>query len=137
MSQEDLDGVRAAWEAISANDYERFVEAVDPDVEFTSLVAEADAVTYRGHKGVRRWWDTMKETFTEFWAEDIQLREVDDHVLAEIRLSATVRDMKVDQTIWQVLKVRDGRVVTWSVFRTEAEALEAAARTQREAQSRA
>jgi ketosteroid isomerase-like protein len=86
MSQEDLDGVRAAWEAISANDYERFVEAVDPDVEFTSLVAEPDAVTYRGHKGVRRWWDTMKETF---------------------------------------------------VFRTEAEALEAAARTRREARSRA
>jgi ketosteroid isomerase-like protein len=125
MPKEDLDGVKSAWEAISANDFERFIEAVDPQVEFTSLIAEADAVVYRGHNGVRRWWDSMREIFQEFWADDIELREQGDHVLAQIRLCGTVQDRKVEQTIWQVLKVRNGMVVAWRVFRTEAEALEA------------
>lgn len=83
-----LEEVRAAWEAISANDFERFIEAVDPEVEFTSLIAEAEAVTYRGHRGTRRWWDSIDETFPGFWAEALELR-----------------------------------VVSWAVFRTEAEAL--------------
>jgi ketosteroid isomerase-like protein len=126
VSQEDLDGVRAAWDAISANDFERFIEAVDPDVEFTSLVAEADAAVYRGHEGVRKWWNSVRETFPNFWADDIELRELDDQILAQIRLCGTVQGMKLDQTIWQVLTVKDGKVVRWNVFRTEAEALEGA-----------
>jgi ketosteroid isomerase-like protein len=126
MSQENLDGVKAAWEAISANDFDRFMEAVDPEVEFTSLVAEADAVTYRGHQGVRRWWNSMRETFTKFWADGIELRELgDDRVLAQVQLCGTVEGMKVEQTVWQLLKVKDLRVVSWRVFRTEPEALEA------------
>jgi len=36
------------------------------------------------------------------------------------------RGRKVEQTIWQVLEVKDGLVVSWRVFRTESEALEAA-----------
>jgi ketosteroid isomerase-like protein len=135
MSKEDLDGVKAAWEAISANDYQRFIEEVDPEVEFTSLVAEAEAVTYRGHQGVRRWWDSIREIFTEFWAEGIDLREVGGQVLAQIRLCGTVQGLKVEQTIWQVLKVKDGKVVSWTVFRTEDEALEAVGLSEQDAHS--
>ncbi len=91
MSRDDLDGVKAAWEAISANDFDRLIELVDPEVEFTSLVAEAEAVTYRGHAGVRRWWDSIREIFTEFWAKDTELREVGDRILAQIRLCGPSR----------------------------------------------
>jgi hypothetical protein len=133
----NLDGVRAAWEAISANDFERFIAEVDPEVEFTSLVAEADATVYRGHAGVRRWWDSIRETFTAFWADTIDLRELgSDQVLARICLCGTVQGQKVEQPIWQVLKIRDGLVVSWSVFRTEAEALAAVDFSARDAYSR-
>ena len=116
--------VRAAWQAISANDFERFIEAVDPEVEFTSLIAEAEAVTYRGHRGVRRWWDSIRETFPEFWAEALELRELEgDMVLARVCMCGKVQGMKVEQTIWQVLTIKNGLVVSWAVFRTEAEAL--------------
>jgi ketosteroid isomerase-like protein len=119
-----LEEVRNAWEAISANDFDRFVEAVDPEVEFTSLIAEAEAVTYRGHRGVRRWWDSIRETFPEFWAEALELRELEgDMVLARVCICGKVQGMQVEQTIWQVLTIRGGLVVAWAVFRTEAEAL--------------
>ena len=119
-----LEKVRGAWEAISANDFERFIEAVDPDVEFTSLIAEAEAVTYRGHAGVRRWWNSIRETFPEFWAEALELRELEgDDVLARVCMCGMVQGMKVEQTIWQVLTIRNELVVSWAVFRTEEEAL--------------
>jgi ketosteroid isomerase-like protein len=133
MSQDDLDRVIGAWKAIGENDLERFIEVVDPDVEFTSLVAEAEAVTYRGHEGVRKWWDSVREAFADFWAEAIDLRYVGDQILAEIRLCGTVQDMKVEQTIWQLLTVKDGLVVAWTIFRTEAEAFQHIARSEREA----
>jgi ketosteroid isomerase-like protein len=124
----DLDGVRRAWEAISANDFDLFIELVDPNVTFTSLIAEAEAVTYCGHKGVRRWWDSIREIFTEVWADAIELRELaDDQVLAQVRLCGTVQGRRVEQTMWQVLEVKDNLVVSWRVFRTESEALAAAA----------
>jgi ketosteroid isomerase-like protein len=133
MSQDDLDRVKAAWAAIGANDFERFIETIDPEVEFTSLIAEADAVTYRGHDGVRRWWDSVREAFPEFWAESIDVRELgSDQILAEIRLCGTVQGMKAEQTIWQVLQVKDGKVVSWTVFRTETEALRAARQSDRD-----
>ena len=124
-----LEEVRAAWEAISANDFERFIEAVHPEVEFTSLIAEAEAVTYRGHAGVRRWWDSVREAFPEFWGEALELRELGgDQVLARVCMCGKVQGRKVEQTIWQVLTIRDGLVVSWAVFRTEAEALRSALR---------
>jgi SnoaL-like protein len=100
---------------------------VDPDVEFTSLVTEADTVTYRGHQGVRKWWKSVRAVFSELWAESIDLQEVgEDQILARICLCGTIADTKIEQTIWQVLRVRDGKVVKWAVCRTKAEALEAA-----------
>ena len=124
---ETLQKVRGAWEAISANDFDRFIEAVDPEVEFTSLIAEAEAVTYRGHSGVRRWWDSVREAFPDLWAEALELRELEGGlVLARVCMCGKVRGRKVKQTVCQVLTIRNGLVVSWAVFRTEAEALSAA-----------
>jgi ketosteroid isomerase-like protein len=123
MSQKDLDDVRDAWAAISDKDFERFVSHIDPDVEFTSLVAEADAATDRGHAGARRWWNSVHETFPDFWAQIIDLREEGEQIIAQIRLCATVRGTRIEQTIWQVLTVRGDYVIRWTVHRTEEEAL--------------
>jgi ketosteroid isomerase-like protein len=136
MAQEDLDHVKAAWAAIGADDFDAFIEWIDPDVEFTSLVAEADAVTYQGHAGVRKWWDSIREAFSEFWAEAIDLREVGDEILAEIRLCGTTRGTRIEQTIWQVLSVRDGLVTAWSIHRTEEEALKSVRSAERSARQR-
>jgi SnoaL-like domain len=136
MSQEDLDRVRQAWAAISANDVEAFIEKIDPEVEFTSLVAEADALTYRGHVGVRKWWDSVREAFSELWASRIDLREMEDQILAEIRLCGTTRGMQIEQTIWQVLKVENGLVVRWAIYRTEEEALRGISHSRRRARIR-
>ena len=128
-----MDGVREAWRAISANDFEGFIARVHPEAEFTSLVAEAEAVTYRGHEGVEQWWSAVHEAFPEFWADVIDLRDFGDQVLAEIRLCGRVHGTTVEQTIWQVLTVSEGLVTCWSIYRSEEEALRAIARIERSA----
>jgi ketosteroid isomerase-like protein len=134
VSQEDLQRVKDAWRAISVNDFDGFVSLVDPDVEFTSLVAEAEADVYRGHQGVRKWWDSVREAFPDFWADAMDLHAVGpDQILAEIRLCGTVHDTTVEQTIWQLLTVKDSLVIGWTVYRSESEALRAADLSQRDA----
>jgi ketosteroid isomerase-like protein len=124
MARDDLQRVRDAWQAIDDNDFDAFVALVHPDVEFTSLVAEADADVYRGHAGVRKWWDSVREAFPDFWGDTIEVREIGpDQILAEIRLCGTVDETRIEQTIWQVLTVNDGLVIRWGNYRTEAEAL--------------
>ncbi len=90
-------------EALNSGDLEAFVARRAEDVEFTSLVAEADGRTYRGHAGVRVWWETVLKS----------------------RLTATLADTKVEQTMWMAARLRDGRLGWWGFFRTEDEALEA------------
>ena len=50
-------------EALNSGDLEAFLAQTAEDVEFTSLVAEAEGRTYRGHAGVRRWWETVLGAF--------------------------------------------------------------------------
>ena len=68
MSQENAE-VRAladaAYRALNAEDLDGFLALVAEDVEFTSMVAEAEGTTFRGHDGVRSWWETVRGAFQD------------------------------------------------------------------------
>jgi hypothetical protein len=55
--------VRAMAEAVNSGDLESFLARTADDVEFASLVAEAEGRTFRGHAGVRAWWGTVLGAF--------------------------------------------------------------------------
>jgi ketosteroid isomerase-like protein len=55
MSQENVETFRRGYEAVNRGDVDGLLVAIHPDVEFTSLIAEAEGETFRGHEGVRRW----------------------------------------------------------------------------------
>jgi ketosteroid isomerase-like protein len=131
MSQENVEGPdlddlgRAALEALNRDDLDGFLELVHPEAEFTSMIAEAEGETFRGHEGVRRWWDAVRGAFAEVsWNLD-EIRTHDDRGVAKIRIKGTLSGVEVSQTMWQAVVVRDGKAVWWGFFRAEAEALEA------------
>jgi ketosteroid isomerase-like protein len=115
-----------AYAAIATRDLEGLIECVDPSVEFTSLVAEADGRTYRGHAGVREWWDEMATSLggLDFRFEDF--RQVGSGGVVRVRAVGTIADIEVVQTMWQAAEVASGRLVWWGSFRTEEEAVAAA-----------
>jgi ketosteroid isomerase-like protein len=117
--------VRAMAEAVNSGDLEAFVKRTAEDVEFTSLVAEADGRTFRGHAGVRAWWETVLGAFQDPHWEVLEARGSRDRAVLKSRLTATLADTEVEQTMWMAARLREGKLGWWAFFRTEQEALDA------------
>jgi SnoaL-like domain len=98
---------------------------VAEDVEFTSMVAEAEGTTFRGHDGVRAWWDAVRGAFGDVRWELLAVRGSDERAVTKIRMTGTLGGVPVAQTMWQAARARDGKLRWWGFFRSEAEALEA------------
>jgi ketosteroid isomerase-like protein len=115
----------AAYGAINSGDLDAFLAVTTDDVEFTSLVAEAEGATFRGHDGVRAWWETIRGAFQGVRWELLDVQGSGNRGVARIRISGTMSGVPVEQTVWQAVKLRDGKARWWGNFRSEREALEA------------
>ena len=129
MAQSDIEVVRGSHEAFRRRDFDAFVDYMDHDIEFSSLVLEVEG-TYRGHDGIRSWWNDILAVFPDWQPQVEDAREVGGRVVLRVRAegSGTGSGIDVDRDIWQVAEVRDGRLTAWRFFRSEDEALAAAAR---------
>jgi len=129
MALSDTEVVRGSHEAFRRRDFDAFVEFMDPDIEFTSLILEVEG-TYRGHDGIRSWGKDILAVFPDWQPQVEDAREVGGRVVLRVRAegAGTGSGIDVDRVIWQVAEVRDGRLKAWKFFRTEEEALAAAAR---------
>ena len=124
MSSEAFELSRRAWVAVEARDLNNFLEIVDEDIEFVSLMAEAEGGSFRGHEGVRVWWESVGESLGTLHYEPQEMRDLgDDAVLTELVVSGIAAGVQVDQPMWHAVQVRDGKAVWWGSFRTEEEAL--------------
>jgi len=115
----------AAFDAINAGDLEAFLAHTTEDVEFTSMVAEAEGTTFRGHDGVRAWWETIRDAFQDVRWELLDFRGSGDRGVSHFRMVGMLGGVPVEQTMWQAVKLRDLKAYWWANFRTEREALEA------------
>lgn len=125
MAQADIDVIRESHEAFRRRDLDAFLAFMHPDVEFRSLVLEIEGV-YRGHEGVRSWWENILAVFPD-WSPRIEsAREVGDRILVRVRAegSGTGSGSRLERDWWQVVRVEDGRLRSWAFFRTQREALE-------------
>ena len=84
--------------------------------------------SYHGHEGVREWWETIFSAFPDFNATVLEVRAVADATISNIRFQGSGAESEVpfDETIWQVVRWRDGKVIWVKSYRDRAEALEAA-----------
>jgi ketosteroid isomerase-like protein len=132
MSQENVELTRRAFDAIVRRDLDAFVALHDPSCEIQPLLA-AVAGNYHGRAGVREWLDDLLGAFPDFSFRVDDVRELGDRTLTRARVSghgAHTMDSAapmIDQVNWILAEIRDGRVIWWGTFHTEAEALEAAA----------
>jgi ketosteroid isomerase-like protein len=115
----------AAYAALNAGDVDAFTALTSEDVEFTSMIAEAEGTTFRGPEGVRAWWETVPATFEEVQWEMLGFQGRDGRAVMHLRIAGTLGGVPIDQTMWQAARVRDGKVRWWATFRTEREALDA------------
>ena len=131
MSHENVEEVEQrrlaeiGFGALNSGDLEAFLAMTDENVEFTSMVAEAEGTTFRGHAGIRAWWNTVRGAFEDVRWELLDLDGSGDKGVMRIRMTGTLSGVPVEQTMWQALLLRDGKLIWWAFFRSECEAFEA------------
>jgi len=127
MSQENVERYRRAAAAWTRGDLDAAMAFADEDAEIISAVFLMEG-SYRGHEGVRRWWQDLHDTFPDWDAEIGEVRALGDATLAvmHIRGHGAESGAPIDRTMWHLAHWRNGRIVRLSSHDSEAEALEAA-----------
>jgi ketosteroid isomerase-like protein len=98
----------------NSGDLEALVEAFDPEVEvrpaYRTFLA---SMVYRGHDGVRLWFEETNEPWAELQAEPERFLDADGRTVVVIALHARVPGghVEVAGKIALVVTIHDGRIV--------------------------
>jgi ketosteroid isomerase-like protein len=125
MSQENVDGVRAVWEAFNQTHLPLF-DALHPDVKWHTRSDLPDSDTYHGHDGVAKLASDWVGAFDDLRVEPAELIDAGDRVVAVLRLSGCVKgsSQQVDMPETHVYTMLDGKIIEVHEFPTKATALE-------------
>jgi len=129
MSQENVEVVRAAFEAWNRNDFDAWIQCFDPEVQWSALLEE-----FRGHAGIRRAWQSFKVDL-QLRSRYDDIRALGDPVLAlgELTGKGRITGLNISAEIAQLATFRDGRILGFRDFARHAEALEAVGLSERDA----
>src|SRR5829696_2597034 len=135
MSQENVEVVRTLFDTFARRDHEAAFDYYASDIEWDAShareVGDVDtAGIYHGHDGVlayrRRWlsaWEDVAATEVEF----VDAGETVVALIHQQRLQGRRSGIEVDAPPYVLsFTFRDGKVVRWVIYPTQAETLEAA-----------
>jgi ketosteroid isomerase-like protein len=129
MASENLKIIKDGFQAFNTGGVDGILPFIHPDFEATTppeLASEPD--TYRGHDGVRRWFNSFYEVMDQIRWEAHEFHEVGDRVIADFTLKARGKTtgLEFGQHAFQVWELRDGKAIGVDLYPTLDEALEAA-----------
>ena len=131
MVRANVDVVRRGLEAWQRDDFEAWLSGIDPDVEWLTAVerglGRAGSV-YRGHEGMREFWNLWRTEVDDFWTEAEEIRDLgDDRVLylGHLRFRGPASGIMVESQLANVQTLRDGKIVRSEDYLSHKEALEA------------
>jgi ketosteroid isomerase-like protein len=126
MSQEDL--IRSSYKAWSEADLEGLLETLDPEVIFRTSGTFPDfAPVYRGHDGMREFWEAFREPWE--WVE-IQVERIvkgGDRAAISVQFRSRGRGSGVMTDLHQghAVRFKNDRIVEISTSASFDQALEA------------
>ena len=129
MAGDKVEIVQRGIEAFNDRGVDGILTIIHPDFEATTppnLASEPD--TYRGHEGVRRWFDSFYEVMDHIRWDAHRYEQVGDRVVVEFTLRASGKTTGLDfgQDAVMVWSFRDGKAIRIELFETLDEALAAA-----------
>jgi ketosteroid isomerase-like protein len=129
MSHENVELARRVTDAFNRRDLDGLLALMDPDIEFAPFeIALAGGEPFRGHDGVRTWLEEAFAIFPDIRAELGDIHDLGAAVVASGRLhgQGSESGASFDRPLHMAEEWRDGKVVWWYAYATEAEALDAA-----------
>jgi ketosteroid isomerase-like protein len=121
--------LRECYEAFNHGDVDAILRFVHPQFEVAvppELSAEPD--TYRGHDGIRRYFESFTDAMDEICFEPQRFWETPRCVVADVRMSARGRltSIRVEQRFAQVWELREDKAFRATTYVSLPEALRAA-----------
>jgi len=113
VRDEDLEGLRASYEALNRGDIEGTVEALAPNAEWHESSELPDSGVFRGRDAVRSFLEDFLEQWSEFRQEIEEVLVEGDRAALFIHLTARGRESgaRVDARYAHLWTVRDSKGV--------------------------
>jgi ketosteroid isomerase-like protein len=129
MPEANVEIVRRAYDGWSRDDFSSAEEVFHPDIDWrTSGKWPGFKPAYRGLKGVREFWDTMKEAWEHSTIHVDRMLQANDVLLCVGRFEAVGRasGVKVELPFWHVWEIDGGQVVKYTAHQSSDAAFKAA-----------
>jgi ketosteroid isomerase-like protein len=130
MSHENVEVVRKALALFSVGDFEGTLEFIDEDAvwepsgQFVGAGGE-----YRGHQGIRRFWEAFTEPWEEIRLDPAEVQELDaNHVLTVTHFRGIGRTSgaATEMRLFHMWTLKGRKISRFQSFASRGEALEAA-----------
>ena len=123
VPRDNVELAHRAYDAVNRRDLDGFLGLMDADVE---LLAAMEG-KYRGHDGVRRWWDDLLNAIPNLAIEVGEVRNLGDVTVTALRFRGrgAESDTPFEQLRWNAARWRRGKCIWWRTLQTEPEALDA------------
>ena len=127
MSEDNVTIVRRMMEAMSRNDPDGAFAEMDEDIVWHPPKDEPDSGTVHGHEGVQGLFLQWAVAFDDFRIEPLEFTDAGDSVLATLHISGRMRGSGAEVALEEthVHRLREGKIVEVTGYRTKAEALAA------------
>src|SRR5688500_17549955 len=129
MSEENIEIVRRAYEAMNQREFSRTSEFLDPNVEIDLSRNILNPDIYRGYAGFERLVGVVEDVWADFRFEPQELIDAGDRVVAHVKVSGKGRGsgVEAEMHVFNIWTLSQGKVVRLAGGYTErAETLEAA-----------
>jgi ketosteroid isomerase-like protein len=129
MSPEHVQLTYRAHAAFNRRDLHAYLEFCHPEMEFVPYeVSVHGGEAYRGHAGVRTWWEDSLAVLPDLRSELDEVRDAGTRVFVRGRLFGRGAESgaSFERPLWQAVEWRGERLIWWQAFGSETEALAAA-----------
>jgi ketosteroid isomerase-like protein len=127
MAQENVEIVKAAFDAYSRSDWDALLKDLAPDFEFDLSRSIAPQRGVYGREQLRKILGEFGEGFESMWTESHEFIEVGQHVIVPVTAHMVGRDgIEVQARTTWTWTIRDGAIGRVCLYQERAEALEAA-----------
>ena len=116
VKPEHQEAAERGFAAFTTRDAEAMVAVCHPEIEFMSLISEADGRVYRGHAGIREFFADQDEAFSSLTATLHEVESRGDCALTSGSITAEARSsgMTLDITFVQLAGLSpEGLILGW------------------------
>ena len=128
MSQENVEVVRAAFDAFERDDVDGYLSLCDPEIEVIQAADLLGAPQHqRGHAGVLEAIAVWPEQWDDYRIDVISMTDLGDQVMVKqmSRGRGKGTGIPVEMLFTFLYSVRAGKITEWRIFTREDDALKA------------